>query len=226
MPVDSLVSATFAPTTRAPLESRTVPLSVAVTFWAASGHANRATTIDRASIHLRAPARARGRPRKKYCACSGDVKQERADVILRPIITYLRKLVLPFLALSAAAPGQIMRGRVVMPDGSPPPERAIIERICPGVSPMQKTVAGRHGEFFWRVPDDSVSVRAKVASVAATVPCVLRARVRKMESEGLDTYDPQILRSLHLPPLVLHPLPSPPAPSMSGRPSRSTSSRR
>lgn len=106
-------------------------------------------------------------------------------------------LVLP----PGAAFSQVMRGRVVMPDGSAPPQRAIVERMCLGGAPIQEAVAGKRGEFFWRVPTDSLGLRRR--GIVLAIPCYLRARVKDMESDALDIYDPRVLRNLELPPLVL-----------------------
>jgi VWFA-related protein len=115
----------------------------------------------------------------------------------------MRRLCLPILVLSCAptvAYSQIMRGKVVMEDGSAPPQRALIERLCVGGYPNQETVAGKKGEFFWRVPDEG---GVKVGSATVTVPCYLRARLKDWESEQLDIRDPRVLRNLQLPTFVL-----------------------
>jgi VWFA-related protein len=104
---------------------------------------------------------------------------------------------------SQFALAQIMRGKVTMPDGSAPPQRVFIERICQGGTPIQETLTGKQGEYFWRVPNDSLS--SILNRVALAVRCVLRARLKDLESDAIDIQDPKVLRNLQLPTLVLHP---------------------
>ena len=114
-----------------------------------------------------------------------------------------RILVAIALIAPQVAAAQVMRGKVTMADGSPPPQRAIIERICQGGTPVQETVAGKQGEFFWRVPTDSISIRFN--GHAQLVRCVLRARLKDLESDGIDIQDPKVLSNLQLPTMVLRP---------------------
>ncbi|MCX6622621.1 MAG: hypothetical protein NTY38_16440, partial [Acidobacteria bacterium] len=53
------------------------------------------------------------------------------------------------------APAQtwLLRGRVVMEDGSLPPGTVAIERICEGMDPVHETVTGREGRFQLRLAD-------------------------------------------------------------------------
>jgi VWFA-related protein len=99
---------------------------------------------------------------------------------------------------------QVMRGKVTMPDGSPPPQRVIIERACPGGTLIQDALTGKHGEYFWRVPSGSLSGTSHGSRLQVEVQCVLRARLKDMESDGIDFQDPKVLRNLQLPTLVLH----------------------
>src|ERR1041384_3962528 len=105
------------------------------------------------------------------------------------------------LLLPVASPAQIMRGRVTMPDGSAPPQRAIIERVCYAGNPIQEAITGKKGEFFWRVPNDGLSLRMNGISLA--LRCVLRARVKDLTSDGIDVQDPRVLSNLQLPTMVL-----------------------
>jgi len=47
---------------------------------------------------------------------------------------------------------QILKGRVVMEDGSPPPKPAQIERVCGGRSPVHVASTNAKGEFNWYEP--------------------------------------------------------------------------
>jgi Ca-activated chloride channel homolog len=93
-----------------------------------------------------------------------------------------------------------MRGKVVMPDGTPPPQHAQIERVCAGGSPVPEAVAGKQGEFFWRVPAGTQGVSGSVL-----VRCYLRARIKDMTSDLLDLQDARIFANLQLPTMVLRP---------------------
>ena len=42
-----------------------------------------------------------------------------------------------------------VRGKVAMEDGSPPPKPAIIERVCPGESPVEEARTDKKGEYGW-----------------------------------------------------------------------------
>jgi Ca-activated chloride channel homolog len=112
-------------------------------------------------------------------------------------------IVLAVALCSFSAHAQVMRGKVMMPDGSPPPQRALIERHCPGGAPIQETVAGKGGEFYWKLPNDGFGMRIGMGGGAVLVRCFLKARVKDLESDGIDIQDPKILRNLQLPTMIL-----------------------
>src|ERR1043166_9487066 len=95
----------------------------------------------------------------------------------------MRTLIMALAILPPVASAQTMRGKVTLEDGSPPHERALIERVCQGGAPMQEAVAGKHGEFFWKLPNDDFSVMYRGARVY--VRCLLRARTKDMESDAI-----------------------------------------
>ena len=123
-----------------------------------------------------------------------------------------RSLVPVALLLLAArlAPAQVLRGKVTLADGSPPLQRVIIERVCPGNAPIQEALTGKKGEYFWRVPEDNISVRARRGPRIA-MSCTLRARLKDLVSQELDLKDPKILSNLQLPTLVLGRTAAPPS---------------
>jgi Ca-activated chloride channel homolog len=94
---------------------------------------------------------------------------------------------------------QVLRGKVVMPDGTPPPQHALIERVCAGGSPVQEAVAGKQGEFFWRAPNATQGVSGS----SVLVRCYLRARLKDMMSDYLDLQDARLFANLQLPTMVL-----------------------
>ena len=110
--------------------------------------------------------------------------------------------VVPILILGSfcADAQQVIRGKVVMQDGTPPPQHALIERVCAGGTPVQEAVAGKQGEFFWRVPNATQGVSGSVL-----VRCYLRARVKDMMSDYLDLQDARVFANLQLPTMVLKP---------------------
>lgn len=91
----------------------------------------------------------------------------------------------------------------MMPDGSPPPQRALIERMCQGMTPIQETVAGKNGEFYWKAPNEIISMQVGSGSIMSR--CFLRARVKELESDLVDIQDRKILSNLQLPTMVLRP---------------------
>jgi len=107
-------------------------------------------------------------------------------------------LISTFVSFSVHAQ-QVMRGKVVTADGAPPPQRALIERVCAGGSPIQEAVAGKQGEFFWRLPN----MTQGVSGSSMLVRCYLRARVKDMMSDYLDLQDARIFANLQLPTMVL-----------------------
>ncbi len=105
-----------------------------------------------------------------------------------------------FLIFAGSAPADvypvILHGKVVMPDGSPPPVIVGIERICSdqlGSAPGPLT--NKKGEFIWRMDIDPLEtrdcrIRATHAGYSSTM----------VEVSGIDT----IHTTFDLPPIVLN----------------------
>ncbi len=89
----------------------------------------------------------------------------------------------------------ILRGKVVMEDGSPPPTPVAIERVCSDVSGSEPgPVTDKKGEYIWRMNIDPLETRN----------CVIRAThsgysSTVVEVSGLDT----TRTSLDLPPITI-----------------------
>jgi hypothetical protein len=89
----------------------------------------------------------------------------------------------------------ILKGTVTLPDGSPPPFTAGIERVCSDNSGSAPgPITNKKGEFTWRMEIDPLATRA----------CVIRAThagytSSTLEVQGLDTTQ----RSITLPPLTI-----------------------
>lgn len=108
-------------------------------------------------------------------------------------------LTIAFLALSGPANADIykiiLHGKVVMPDGSAPPESVAIERICSdqaGSAPGP--ITNKKGEFIWQMEIDPLEtrdcrVRASHTGYSST----------SVEVSGLDT----TRTALDLPPIVI-----------------------
>ena len=108
---------------------------------------------------------------------------------------------------------QFMRGKVVLLGGSAPSQRAVIERVCPPSKPIQEIVAGKNGEFVWRVANDSIAALTVTMGNRMPLRCYLRARAPGMESNLVDIGDPAVLNRPELPTFVLRPAgDEPPAP--------------
>ncbi|HVO97873.1 MAG TPA: VWA domain-containing protein [Bryobacteraceae bacterium] len=94
------------------------------------------------------------------------------------------------LACEATA-ADYMRGKVVMEDGSAPPARVLIQRACPGASPLTEATTTKQGIYIWKVTNN------------LNVPCVLWAVLEGYESSKIDTSLERLYFSSELPPLVL-----------------------
>lgn len=92
---------------------------------------------------------------------------------------------------SQAAAADYMRGKVVMEDGSPPPARVIIQRACPGASPLPEATTTKQGIYVWKVLNN------------ADVPCMLQAVLEGYESTKIDTSLDRLYFSSELPLLIL-----------------------
>jgi len=69
------------------------------------------------------------------------------------------------LAPCASANNQLMRGKVVMEDGSPPNRSIGIERFCHDTGAQRESQTDKKGAYLWVMEIDPLSARA----------CVLRA---------------------------------------------------
>jgi VWFA-related protein len=110
-------------------------------------------------------------------------------------------LLFTLAVLPQAGRAQFMRGKVVMSDGSAP-SRAIVERLCPEMGPVQVAVANKRGEFIWRVGAEMVDGLGMFHNNSPVV-CYLRARVPGYESNQLNLADPQVFRTSQFPTLIL-----------------------
>jgi Flp pilus assembly protein TadD len=89
----------------------------------------------------------------------------------------------------------ILHGKVVMPDGSPPPVSMGIERVCSDVQgDAPGTVTDKKGEYIWRMEIDPLEARD--CQIRATHTGYTSTRV---EVSGVDTTH----TTLELPPIVV-----------------------
>jgi Tfp pilus assembly protein PilF len=89
----------------------------------------------------------------------------------------------------------IVKGKVTMEDGSPPPFTAGIERVCSDVAGSAPgPTTNKKGEYLWRMDVDPLAVRA----------CFLRATQRGYISTSIDISALDTTKTVaELPPLVL-----------------------
>src|SRR5215472_14479102 len=88
----------------------------------------------------------------------------------------------------------ILRGKVVMQDGSPPPKSVGIERLCSdsyGDAPGPPT--DKKGEYLWRMEVDPLKTRT----------CRIRANLPGYSSSEIDISGFNSYTDPNLPPLVL-----------------------
>jgi len=105
-----------------------------------------------------------------------------------------------FMCLATAAKAEnypvIFRGKVVMPDGSPPPKIVAIERICSDLSGSAPgPLTDKKGEYLWRMDVDPMRTRS----------CVLRATSAGFVSSSIDisAFNGYLSTTINLEPLVL-----------------------
>ncbi len=119
-------------------------------------------------------------------------------VFLRPGVTLVLGAILLFClpsAFAATAP-MIIRGKVTMPDGSPPPFSVGIERFC---SDLQGSAPGpptnKKGEYVWRMDVDPMQTRA----------CVIRATHSGFISTSIDisALDGSLSAVVNLQPIII-----------------------
>ena len=108
----------------------------------------------------------------------------------------------------------VLRGKVVMADGSPAPAKVTIFKLCPNLPPSLDAVTNKRGEFIWRAIATGPTIGRADARSSGNFRCWLVARKAGFESNRIDLQDPAIYRRLDLPPFVLRPageVPAPPA---------------
>ena len=132
---------------------------------------------------------------------------------MRCFVTFLAFLV------SAHADILLLRGKVVMADGSVPPATVAIERICAGGKPQRQALTDRKGEFVWRALDDRITANQAIATdlgnsngvsswlegaKSASNACILRASLTGYESNSFDLGQLGWTSNPDLPPLTLY----------------------
>jgi Tfp pilus assembly protein PilF len=116
---------------------------------------------------------------------------------MRPVrfALILASVICSFHPLFATVYPIIVKGKVTMEDGSPPPFTAGIERICSdvaGTAPGPTT--NKKGEYLWRMDVDPLAVRS----------CLLRATQKGYVSTTIDISALDTTKTVtELPPLVL-----------------------
>ena len=110
------------------------------------------------------------------------------------------------LAATSSVRAQILRGKVVMPDSTAPTQRVYIERVCPGVGAYGEAVTNKHGEYWFHPAINAIGVTQSRASNTSVYHCILRARLKGFESNGIDLNDPKVLGNPVLPLLTLRPV--------------------
>ena len=95
----------------------------------------------------------------------------------------------------------ILQGNVVMPDGSPPPKTAGIERVCSDIQGSAPgPIADKTGHYLWRMELAPADTRS--CFLRATIPGLISTRVN-LDSLGLSDYRQG--KVINLPNLVLSP---------------------
>ncbi len=108
----------------------------------------------------------------------------------------LLAMIISLAGQSAAA--DYMMGKVIMEDGSPPPVRVMIARVCPGSSPLPETYTTKRGTYLWKVETFTLTLQNN-----SDVPCTLQAVLEGYESSKIDTSLDRLYFSPEFPPLVL-----------------------
>src|SRR5579872_3854941 len=99
------------------------------------------------------------------------------------------------LILPAAANTQLMRGKVVMEDGSIPNRSVRIERFCADIGGQGVAQTDKKGNYLWVMVVDPLSERA----------CVLRAAIIGYDSTVIDISAFNWSTDPNLPPMVIRP---------------------
>lgn len=90
----------------------------------------------------------------------------------------------------------ILRGKVVMPDGTPPPTAVALERVCSdGQGSRPGPLTNKKGEYIWRMDVDPMRSRS----------CVIRATHAGYESTEIDisALHGYLDTNIHLKPIVI-----------------------
>jgi tetratricopeptide (TPR) repeat protein len=111
---------------------------------------------------------------------------------------FTRIAIILCLSIQAALAAEFMKGKVTMENGSAPPGRVVIQRVCPGAGALTEATTNKEGHYLWRVLNNM------------QVVCVLQAVLAGYESNKIDTSLDRIYFSLDLPTLILHPISSEP----------------
>ncbi len=104
----------------------------------------------------------------------------------------------------------MLRGKVVMEDGSPPLKTVLIERYCGGNNVIREAITDRNGRFLMRrMMSDPAGLPISLSeyagtSISSTAPCVLRASLAGYQSNTIDLNTLNAAFDPILPPLVLH----------------------
>lgn len=105
----------------------------------------------------------------------------------------LARIAITCVCLSQVAFADLyMKGKVTLENGTPPPSRVVIKRICPAGSDVTVGTTNRRGEFIWHAQTLDLSV------------CYLRAVLTGYISTQIDLSDDTLFWRPELPPLVLH----------------------
>jgi len=115
----------------------------------------------------------------------------------------------------------VLRGKVVMQDGSAPPGSVTIERVCAGAPPVKKAATDSKGFYIWHVLDNDIP--ANMANTQddvrggqlqesnwtqgvrpSDVPCRLRAKLAGYESNSINLSDLGWTGNPDLPALTLY----------------------
>ena len=118
-----------------------------------------------------------------------------------PGVLYLMLLLRP-----AVADMVVIRGKVVMEDGSPPGRSVVILRTCQGMDHtlVEGTASAKTGEYFVRLDvNDFGDVFSGGFAGAGMLPCVLEAVMPGYTSTKLDLTDRHITMNPRFPNLVL-----------------------
>jgi len=114
----------------------------------------------------------------------------------------LTLLLLTFIVSPIFGQGQtnavIVRGKVTMPDGTPPPKQTGIERVCSDIQGSAPgPLADKKGEYVWRMDMDPM--RTRVCFIQATLAGYVSSRV---DISGINGY---LSTTTDVAPIVLHP---------------------